>query len=77
MDDNSIPIPAPLRAANPGRIGQNGFKFQFTEQVDSSDKHALQLALDRHRVAQRILETKGRAIPRFDTLHFPWLLNLM
>ncbi|TEB06394.1 hypothetical protein FA13DRAFT_1807125 [Coprinellus micaceus] len=65
MDDSFTLSAIPLRPPNPSYHGKNGFDVGFVEQVDSTDKYALNLALDRDRVAQRILETKGRPIPRY------------
>ena len=64
MDDSFTPNTVPLRLPNPAYLGKNGFDLGFVEQVDSTDKYALNRALDRDHIAQRILETKGRPIPR-------------
>lgn len=69
MDDSTAPNPPPLRLPNPAYRGKNGFDVGFTEPIDPADTNALTQALDRHRLAQRILETKGRPIPRYDSLH--------
>ncbi|TEB19060.1 hypothetical protein FA13DRAFT_1698201 [Coprinellus micaceus] len=68
MDDSFTLSAIPLRPPNPSYHGKNGFDVGFVEQVDSTDKYALNLALDRDRVAQRILETKGRPIPSFEEM---------
>ncbi|KAJ3511287.1 hypothetical protein NMY22_g15696 [Coprinellus aureogranulatus] len=69
MDEGTPEAPPPeLRAVNPAYKGKNGFEPKFTDSVDPNDKHAMRVALDRHRLTERIIATKGRPIPSFEEM---------